>query len=183
MTRDKRFPYVFAVSLLMFFGCASAYADSYTCAKTFRVVSTGDSIDTVKAACGEPTASTTRTDTIYIPNQIVRWFYMLVIDARKPAIPIFSVNFKDQKVIQIDKSEVFGPMLSGFSCIFNNTLRMGMSENEVLAMCGSPTSISTSEEMSTATKPVVVFLYDLGQFQQKVQFEFEESKVVRIKHI
>ena len=159
----------------------SAQADNYTCAKTFKVVNTGDSIEAVKAACGDPISTTARMDTVSTPVQTVRWFYMLLIDPKKPQIPVFSVSFKDGKVVQIEKSNILVPFAGNFPCLIGDMLKHGLRMEEVLAICGGPSSVSTSEIEVASMKEVIVLTYDMGQFYPKVQFEFEGGKLARIK--
>jgi hypothetical protein len=172
---------IFTMSALLIFGMTSAHADSYTCAKTFRVVNTGDSMEAVQAACGEPTASSVRTDTVNTPMEVLRWFYLLLIDPKKPSVPLFSVSFREGKAVQIEKSDLLAPLAGAYPCLMGGMLKLGLTTGEVMAMCGQPSSMSVLEISVPSSKPVVVWLYDMGQFQPKIQFEFEDAKLARIK--
>jgi hypothetical protein len=171
----------FIVFALLILHIASAQADTYTCPQSFKVVKTGDSMETVKAGCGAPMSETVRTDPVNTVVQAVRWFYGIRPNPRSFPIPVFSVSFRDQKVIQIDKNNVFSPVLGTFSCLIGDMLKPGQTMSDVMSMCGPPTSSSSTETSISSTKPVVIWIYDLGQFHQKVLFEFEDAKLARIK--
>jgi hypothetical protein len=168
------------LSILFMLNIGVAHAGSYVCGTTLKPVQLGDSMEAVKAACGEPEAVATNTVPVNTPIQVTRWVYVVRTNGNRLQIPLFSIDFQNRKVVQIEKNTGAGSLLGGFSCIDSGMLKAGLSMEEVMTMCGSPSAVSNTTTTQTSTKSVIVWTYEHSQFHSKINFEFQDGKLSKI---
>jgi hypothetical protein len=169
-----------SILLSLTLSIVSAHAGGYSCSKTLRAVNLGDTMETVKAVCGDPITVATNTIPVNTPVQVTRWVYVIRTNGNRLQIPLFSVDFQNQKVVQVEKNTTVAPLLGGFSCVDSGMLKAGLSMEEVTQMCGSPSSASNTTNTQTSTKSVIVWTYEHSQFHPKAHFEFQDGKLTKI---
>lgn len=176
-----------SISLLLFCGllCShqiyAATFPSYYCDKTFRTVKVGDTQDTVKAACGQPSSTATRQEAVSTPIVYTQWIYSLgLLKTRETEVflPALAITFQDQKVVKIDQSG--SPLANGANCAVNGSVNVGDSQEKVLIICGRPNTVNSTQEAKTTTKEVIQWIYNNGPYKPQILFNFEEGILTQI---
>lgn len=177
-SQQKRVSSLFVVLLI---AALPAYATTYTCATTLITVKIGDKMDAVKAACGDPTTVVSQVEPVSTPVHVVRWVYGVRPSAKSFFIPLFSLLFENRTLLQIEKNNTGAPLLGFFSCVDSDMLKIGLSMEEALALCGTPSSVNTTETLVNSTKPILIWTYNQGSFHDKVNFTFENGYLTHVK--
>lgn len=155
---------------------------SYYCPTTYKTVKLGDSIDTVRAACGDPSMTTTRKGQVNTPITTTQWIYTLNLQNKKKntfdSQPAFSITFRDQKVIQIERNNL--PPITGNNCVLNGLVNMGDTQDAVLSMCGQPNIVNSRQDSNTSTKEIVEWTYNFGPYKPQIIFDFENGVLTQI---
>lgn len=152
----------------------AATFSTYYCPTTYKTVKLGDSIDAVRAACGNPTSTTTRQEQVLIPVNTVKWIYTLNLKDKSGnpvLIPAFTITLRDQKVIAIERNNL--PTLGSSYCVQNGSVNLGDMQDSVLQACGQPNAVNSQQDSTTSTKEVVEWVYNNGPYKPQIIFNFE----------
>ena len=180
----KKSMLILAASFAMAAAQANDYSypyQSYYCAKNFRNVSVGASMDEVRAACGDPTSTRVKQVQTQTPQDVTIWIYTLGLFSVHGAtfsLPSLTITFSDNKVIAIAKDNM--PITAGGYCTINGLVNMGDTMSSVQALCGQPNIVSTRQQMQVNTKEVTEWVYNLGPYQPQVIFAFEAGTLTQI---
>ncbi|CAN5309951.1 DUF2845 domain-containing protein [soil metagenome] len=171
-------------SLVLFFG-GSAYAASYVCPNSYQTVTTGDTMEKVKAACGEPTQANTRKEQGMVPNVLVQWVYTSEMPQAgnnrgiNPYAPQMLVTFKDDVVLEIStNSQTLNTM---FACYNNKRISVGSSKSDVRFACGAPSLVNTLQKAEQVNKQITTWNYNFGSYRPSINFTFEDNKLTQIE--
>lgn len=159
---------------------ATGYSNYY-CDKTYQSVKVGDTMETVHAACSEPTTTNTRAEQTSTPTSIIQWVYSLGLFSIKNVtfnLPTITINFKDQKVIEIIRSDL--PVATNGYCGINALISIGDSMSQVLFVCGQPNFINNTQRDITTTKSIMEWTYNNGPYKPQIIFDFENGQVTKI---
>lgn len=154
--------------------------NSYTCDKTFRIVQVGDSMDTVRVACGEPTTSKNIEKPVTTSVTTAQWIYTLGLIQYKGIVLNLSslaISFRDQKVIAIARS---GAIVTNGYCAINGRVNLGDTMTQVLTTCGQPNLVNNLQEAINSTKSITEWIYDNGPYKPQILFDFEAGKLTEI---
>lgn len=171
----------FFIKLVVIYLCAcaslvEAYSTFY-CEKEYRNVSVGDSMDTVRAACGDPTHTTTKEQQVLVPVDVDQWVYNLgLLPGNGSAVitlPSLTLTFRDNAVIQIDR--VGFPNSNVGQCNVIGVVHIGDSKQKTLSVCGQPDQVNHSQLSTKNTKVIVVWTYDYGSYRPQIIFDFDET--------
>lgn len=169
---------------LTFLFCGVAYAatfPSYYCANTFRTVKLGDSMDTVRMACGQPTSVTTQQIPVSTPVTVTEWVYTLGLFSIKGTsffLPTITITFDNNKnVTQIARSNSL--VATGY-CAINGVINVGDSMNKVLFTCGQPNYTNTRQQAVNTSKTITEWTYNFGPYKPQIIFDFENGQTTQI---
>lgn len=176
-------PWFFILFCIFFFtNVQAASFPSYYCDTTFKTVKLGDSLEAVKAACGNPASATTRQEQVVTPITTTQWIYTLNLQNKKGAtvdyLPALSIVFRDRKVVQVERSNL--PSSGGSYCVMNNMVNIGDAQDSVLNICGQPNVVNSRQDSSTSSKEVVEWVYNFGPYKPQIIFNFEGGVLTQI---
>lgn len=161
---------------------AHAYSYSnYYCAKNFKSVSVGATMDTVRAACGDPSNTVTKQIPVKTPLNVVQWIYtlgLISIDGVSLNLPSLTITFSNNQIIEIMRNNL--PVTAGGYCNINGMINIGDSMSTVIARCGRPNFINQRQLMQTSNKEVIEWIYNFGPYRQQVLFDFENGTLSQI---
>lgn len=159
----------------------AATFSSYYCPTTYQTVKVGDGIDTVRAACGNPTTAITRQQQVVTPVNTTTWVYTLNLKDKSGSpfvLPAFTITFRDQKVTQIERNNL--PTSGGNYCILNGSVNLGDAQDSVLRVCGQPNMINSRQDSNTSTKEIVQWVYNFGPYKPQIIFDFDAGVLTQI---
>jgi len=169
------------ISTLFFYSNVIWAYSNYFCEKGARGVSVGDTIDTVRAACGDPTTVTTKNIQEASPASTVQWIYTLgFIVAKNVAVtlPTLTITFQNQVVTQLAKNGI--PLVGDTNCTLTGVVRIGDSMDKVTAACGQPNMVNNSQQTVSINKEVMTWTYNFGPYQPQILFNFENGQLAQI---
>lgn len=172
--------YLFLFNLFFLNFAHAAGYNSYYCEKNFRNVQIGDTTENVRAACGDPTTTTTHDVQVSTPIDAVRWTYTLGLFSVKDAVftlPSITITLREKKVIEINRSNL---PISNAACTLNGSVNIGDTAEQVLLTCGQPNYTSNIQQMVNSTKPVTEWIYNFGPYKPQIIFNFENDKLTQI---
>lgn len=159
-----------------------ALDQSIMCSKSFRVISTGDSLEQVLAACGPPLKTETEQQHTTSTVPAVDWIYLL------PFIGPRTGNTADYRIIirmienhvaSIETIAV-GPDYPLPPCIRESQVHEGSSESAVQFYCGTPNLIRYVTVPAPTSEPVTVLYYLFNKFQAATPLYFHQNKLSKI---
>jgi hypothetical protein len=173
---------IFYLFLILFFNAAyAATFPSYYCANTFQTVKLGDSPDTVRTACGQPSTNITHQVPVVTPTTITQWTYTLGLLSFKGTaffLPTILITFdNNQQVTQISRNNSF--VITSY-CALNGTINVGDPASKVLATCGQPSFVNTQQQAVTTSKNVSEWTYNFGPYKPQIIFDFENNQLAQI---
>lgn len=179
----KKIFFYFVVLINLYFlnlAHASGY-NSYYCEKGFRNIQTGDSVDAVRAACGDPTSTNTREEQTSKQEETVRWVYALGVFNNKNVFVSLSnivITFHDQRVIELNSA---GASVTRGNCaIVGGVVNIGDTVDQVLQTCGQPNFINNMQQAVAAKKTVTEWIYNNGPYKPQIILDFESDKLTQI---
>lgn len=165
---------------------------SFYCTDTRRVVNEGDSMEAVRAACGEPTSVVIKEGITDVPMQITQWVYMTngPVDPTKTQdyLARLIVIFNDQdKVIKLRQSQIQDALghpdePNAVFCNVGSTIKIGDDIAAVQFSCGKPTFVNKLQGAQDITKKVVEWRYQKNSYAAPLVFQFEEGVLKEIKN-
>lgn len=170
----------FFINILLLLSAHAATVYSYTCAQTYRTVQVGNTMDAVRAACGEPTSNTTQDTPVNTPIEVTQWVYTASVKIKDNtvSIPVLAITFQNQRVSQIEKTSIAAPVST--YCASPGAINVGDSQTNVLAVCGQPNIVNSKQKANTATKQVTRWIYNFGPYKPQVIFDFEGGVLKQI---
>lgn len=160
---------------------AAGYSNYY-CEKTFSVVKVGDSMEAIKAACGEPTNISTQEQTVPNTTSAVKWVYNLGMFTIKGVVfnlPMINLTFREQKVVDVNRNGL--PVTAGY-CAINGLVTLGDTMDKVLLNCGQPNFTTTAELQNSTSKTITQWTYNFGPYRPQIIFNFDNEKVIQISN-
>lgn len=174
-------PCILLIALLIM-PLAHAYSYSnYYCEKNFKSVSVGATMDTVRAACGEPNNTIIKQLPVQTPLNQVQWIYtlgLLDINGVKLNLPSLTLTFANNQIIEIMRNNL--PITNGGYCNINGKINIGDNMNTVLTRCGRPNFINQRQRMQISYKQVIEWIYNFGPYRQQVLFDFDNGSLTQI---
>lgn len=174
--------------LLFFLACCSTglfaqtTTSSYSCPNTYITVQLGDSVDKVRAACGDPTTASKRVEPVSSTINTLQWIYTSgqSLNGRVSQLPVLVISFRNQQVTKIENLATAG--LSVPACSYNGSINLGDSQDSVLLACGRPSLVSTKQETdpNPQTKEVTEWVYNYGPYKPQIIFDFEGGALKQI---
>ena len=155
---------------------------NYYCEKTSRVVKVGDSMDTVKAACGDPAHTSTQEKAVPNTTAVIKWVYSLGMFTIKGVVfnlPTINITFRDQKAVEISRNGL--PVNAGY-CAINGLVTLGDSMDKVTLNCGQPSFTTMAEQQNPTTKTITQWTYNFGSYRPQIIFDFDNDKVIQISN-
>lgn len=184
--------------LVLFAG--SLQAKTYFCDNTNNYIQTGNTMEQVANACGEPSSQRTYQEhDKAVTATSTQWLYYQYEPSKQPrprpqpsdgrpadlnpAMPrarrhAVLLNFKDNKLAQILIGSDSVPAVALCGGIVN----VGETANDIRLVCGRPAKVSTHEEQVPG--PVVEkteWTYDKGEYFPSVKMIFVDNKLTAIK--
>ena len=160
----------------------AAALSQFSCPTTFRFVTIGDSMATVKAHCGEPSSVTKENQqgTKVVPLQL--WYYRVGTVKENTSLTLkFTIKNRKVSNILLEGRPVGGtnlclqreyPISSGGGTYIS----IGDSAFKVRSICGEPAvDNKSSETVTTGNEKVQTWLYDFGRYQPKISMIFKNG--------
>lgn len=170
---------IFLIFVFLFpFNLKALNVTSYTCSQTYRTVQVGNTMDAVRAACGEPTSKTTQDVPVDSTIDTAQWVYTASVKVKDNLVsmPILVVTIKNGQVSQIERTTIAAPLST--SCATPGIINVGDPQATVLATCGQPNIVNSRQKASTDTKQVTRWIYNFGPYKPAVTFEFDSTGVL-----
>lgn len=161
-----------------------AYAasfNSYYCSQNFKGVAVGATMDSVRAACGNPSSTITKEVPVVTTTNNVEWIYTLGVMEIKGVllnVPTLTISFVDHKVTEIKQNNSL--IAAASYCASNGTVNIGDQDISVLAACGQPNFISTEQRGHTTQKEVIEWTYNFGPYKPQIIFDFENGLLTQL---
>lgn len=171
--------------LLLMVVFEQAFAASYYCIDTSHVISDGDSMNVVQAACGSPIDVQSREEHISIPMAITQWVYMPFRPENPSRTPDYLARliiiFNNRgKVITLRQSQIQDPQGHPNEpeiapCGSGSTVEVGDDLSTVQFECGKPTFINKLQSSQEVVKKVVEWRYPKNMILQ-----FEDGVLIKV---
>lgn len=176
----KRIVSFLLILLFMTNNSFAAGYSTYYCEKTFRVVNVGDSMDTIKTACGEPSSTSNQEQIITTSVPVIKWIYSLGMFTIKGVVfnlPTINITFRDQNVIEITRN---GLSVNNGYCAINGLVTLNDTMDKVIVNCGQPSFTTTAQQEIPTTKIITQWVYNFGPYLPQIIFAFDNNKVIQI---
>lgn len=148
------------------------------CPKTMRYLKTGQTVQEVLAACGQPTSQREVGVPDPVESPTVSWFY---------SISRGMAGNQVQLIIHMQNGEVSGMSLSGqavtsISVCQRGSVKVGDKDYLVRSYCGEPSLINIgSQQIGVRRKKVLLWIYKFGSFGPTYLLRFERNTLVKIE--
>lgn len=177
----RKLAYGILISTLFLYSNITWGYSNYFCEKNARGVSVGDTMDAVRAACGNPTTMTSKNVQEASPANTVQWFYTLgslIVKNVTVTMPTLTITFQNQVVTQLAKNGM--PITGDTNCTLTGVVKIGDSMEKVTTTCGQPNLVSNSQQMAPVNKDIATWVYNFGPYQPQILFNFENGQLVQI---
>ena len=174
------------ITFLLSIVCVLANADTqFFCQESNQYVNLGDSIATVKAECGAPSASSIEPYRMEKTRKVNQWIYNYQpnsvirfgkINAKKGSL---TINFINNKIVQIF---VHGKAVSSTHfCSENMAIHLGDTNLTVYQLCNNPTIRQQKKEILSSTKvEKVTWRYQTNEYIKPTTMIFIDGKLTSI---